>query len=713
MSEADHEEANESVDVGELLNIRLRSAVAEASDWAREARRAWQYYQSHQWQNMTERERHRVIPIVANVIRRDLDQMVAQVLESEPVVNVRGRHERDYEVGRLLVDLLQWTRDEERNWLADLETVITDCFHTGEGIMHEYWDQDAHNGMGMPRAIAWDPRFIVWDPVAKDEQKTDAEWVITFEPRKVAYLEKKWADELGNEKIQSDYPDFFVGQAELAQFNEYTYGQGDDDSYMPDEEPQAYEKIMYEKIKIFEKRYVDPDGQVVMLPNEAGELEPMTDEQYKELDADQKKSIDPIKSERTELWQTTVINQTVVDSRLSIYDESRGGHGEYPFCWFSYVHVRDRSHAKGEVDYLVGMQDLINRSLARWLEQLMIAGSNFIISPKGSLPKEDEEKLHNVGRNPMQVFRPYPGFEGPKVDGGNPTGASLFSSGFGLLGQIKDQISGVYDVNRGEMPYQTSGRGIRALQSAVDVLGTMPKKHIESGLRQATMLRMSNLLQFCRGSRMAEVSDTKTRDNRRIYVGRSLSEIQVEFGLPVLVDQQSGREVRDPETGAPLALMDPRLNQAAYTVVLNNDTAGVVNLKRIKLELDTGKERTKQERMEFAEIVLNRLGAPAVPWAMELLDAPNQDQLLEAIRSADGAQRLLMQIEELAKSSGMQPEQILQFMQSQVANAMQGPQQGPQQGAPQGPPQGPPQGAPAAGPAGPGGPPAPQPAPGP
>ena len=47
MSEADHEEANESVDVGELLNIRLRSAVAEASDWAREARRAWQYYQSH------------------------------------------------------------------------------------------------------------------------------------------------------------------------------------------------------------------------------------------------------------------------------------------------------------------------------------------------------------------------------------------------------------------------------------------------------------------------------------------------------------------------------------------------------------------------------------------------------------------------------------------------------------------------------------------
>jgi len=87
-------------------NERLKDGVAEAGEWATEARRAWSYYASRQFQNMSENERFRVMPIVANVIRRDMDQMVNRVLEAAPVINPVGRFGKDHQYAKMMVDLL-------------------------------------------------------------------------------------------------------------------------------------------------------------------------------------------------------------------------------------------------------------------------------------------------------------------------------------------------------------------------------------------------------------------------------------------------------------------------------------------------------------------------------------------------------------------------------------------------------------------------------
>lgn len=702
-------ESKDPQDIAKLLNARLRAGVEEAGEWADEARRAYNYYASDQFEDMEDEDLGRTMPFVANIIRRDVDQIVARVLDAEPMVNPRGRHEKNYDLGKLLVDVLQWTRDEELNWWDDQEDVITDMLHTGEGILFEMWDPDAMNGLGMPKAKHVDPRFIVWDPGAREWQRQDGAWVIHFEPTRVSSLEKEY----GIKDVDPDYPGFFL--EDKAGTSQYTSRGGGKSSTIPsgdvapDEDeldPMAYKKTMYEKKVEYDTVYYGPDGKMVQVPDLEGdgELRPMSRANYNLLDDDAKSGLTKGKLKREELWETICVNDEIVHREISVYDKSNGGHGMYPFSFFTYVRMRGRSHGKGEIDYLIGPQDIINRTLSRWLEQLMVAGSNFVVAPKGSLPREDEEKLLNIGRNPMQVLHPYPGFSPPQIQGANPTGASLFASGYSLLQEVKDKVSGIYDVHRGDMPYQTSGRGIRALQSQADLLGTMPRRHIESALQQATYLRLSNIVQFMRGQRIAEVTDLETKEERAIYIGQSMAEIEAEFGMRASVEPQTGLEMRD-GNGQAMALTDPQTQEDANIIILTDELGRSVDLTRIKFELDTGKERNRAERQEFAEMVMQNIGAPAVPWALELLDAPNKDTLINSIEESNAAMRIMGMVEDAAKASGVDPQQILQQFQAQLQQLVQGAQnvrqgqaQNGRQGPPQGqnPPQGPPQGAPQA-----------------
>ena len=679
-------------------NDRLREGVKEAAEWATEARRAWSYYASRQYQNIGEDERFRIMPIVANVIRRDMDQMVNRVLEAAPVINPVGRFGEDHDYAQMMVNLLQYTRDSEENFHNDLEDVVQDFFFTGEGILFEGWNQDAEDGMGFPEARWIDPRFVVWDAAARNWQRDDADWIIHFEPKKVDLIKELY----GLKEVESDYPDFFFEKNDISRFKEYGQGRGNNQTDMGKSvnvaEEMAYVKTMYEKVYRNETRYTLPDGEIATIPDGEGGFRNVTDDDFELLPPERQAELTKVKARVSELWETIVVNEERVSRELSIYDRSNGGHGEYPFAFFSYVRIRDRSHSKGEIDYLVGMQDLINRTLARWLEQMMIAGSNYVVAPKGSLPREDEEKLKNIGRYPLQIFRPYPGFAGPQVDGGRSTGADLFQSGYQLLSTIKDRVSGVYDVQRGNMPYATSGIGIQSLQAATDLLTTMPRRHLESGLKRATILRMKNILQFMRGSRIVEIVDKKDKKDKTLFVGNSMAEVAAEYGLQPAVDEATGVPMVDPTTGQPLALVEPMSGEEADVMVLNDETAPRFDMRRVRLELDSERDRSRQERMDFAQMILQAVGPTSAPWALELMDAPNKEMLIESMERSDAGGQLMAQFEEMAKGMGVEPDQLIQNVMQQLQMQAQMAQQQEQQGGPPqgGPPQGPPpNGAPA------------------
>ena len=692
------EDEDEAASPIELLDQRLQAAISEAHEWGREAEEARRYYRSNQWRDMTERERKRIIPLTINIIRQPVNRMVATILDAEPIVNPLGRHEKDHDLAKMLTQAVQWTRDEENNWYNDLEEGITDMIHVGEGYLEEKFDWTASGGKGMPRAEWIDSRFLVFDPMSKFWQREDAGYIIKFVPRTCKYLEGKYKEELDGEKVRADVPDFFLSGYDQMRYKDYNkqygrypeQGRGGDAEWM---ENMAYERVMWHKKIVWQDRFIDQKGGLIL----GKDGEPISKKAALGLDKSEKRHIRHVKIPTTELWETVGVNSHEVKHEISEYDVSMGGHGEYPISHFSYVRMRDRARAMGEIQFLMGLQDMHNRTASRWIEQLLVAGTNMVVSTKGSLPAESKEKLLTISDKPMQHIEVYPGFQPPQVMAGNPTGAQLFATGTQMFQQWFDQLAGDYQVNRGDMPYQTSGKGIRALQSSADLINVLTRRHVESGLRQATILRIGNIIQNMKGGRLAEVTDAKTKEGKKIFIGQSMKEIQDEFNLMTMMIPGTQEPMIHPLTQEPMALIDPATGEPAATMVLSEEAVSGVDYRRITFELDTGKQRDRAERQQFAEALLQYAGAPALKWALELMEAPNREQLEEDLANNNAAEGLLKQVEAIAEKYKTTPDHVMELIMQQVQQAVAGPAPG--EGPPAGgaPPTAPPGMAPPAG----------------
>ena len=685
-------------DVARLMDMRVRAGVLESLEWSLESEEAEDYMEGRQWGDMTADEVDEVIPIVVHTMRRPVDNIKAQILDAEMIVSPKGRRSKFWDQGKLLVDTMRWSRDEERTFKEQMEEVVNGTVHKGFSALHEYYDWDAggkdRDGrpLGMPRARAVPPEFLVWDAAATDWQARDAEWVVSFEPRKISHLQDYWAEELkaaGITEVRSDLGDYFF--KEEAQRLALDYGiHGVDNArrqYRQSEydwrqmDPLAYEFRQWEKRVKWETRYLIL-GQTPT--QEIGEKE------YAKLDKAEKKYVYRWNSPKVELWESVKINDKVIRRALAPEDDSLGGHGEYPFALFHYVRVKNRTKGKGEPAFIKGMQDLENRTFSRLLDQLDLASLAILTGPDGGISGDDKEKLLNRERKPGDYIPTLPGYQPLSTVSVNPTGANLLTAAFQLMERVGQQVHGIRDVNNGEMNYATSGKGIRALQSAADLLSVLPKRHIESGLFQSCILRLGNILQNMSGARMVEVSDVGRRGKedgkRTVYVGRSMLEIQREFNLLPAVDPRNGTPLIKPNADPqaepePLALTDMS-GKMVDTLVLGDGTNNI-DWRHIELELDTGKQRDREQRGQFAMEVMSILGKGSARWALELADVPNQDQLWEDMQQAGMADQLMAMAEQMAKDNDMEAGDVLQLFLQQMQQIIQ--QQKAAQAAPVGP----------------------------
>ena len=216
------------------------------------------------------------------------------------------------------------------------------------------------------------------------------------------------------------------------------------------------------------------------------------------------------------------------------------------------------------------------------------------------------------------------------------------------------------------MPYQTSGKGIRALQSSTDLLGTLPRRHIESGLKQSTMLRIHNIKQFMRGNRLAEVVDQDTKEKVPLYIGNTFDEIMDEYQL-TYAKTPEGKPMMTPE-GKALMLADKEGNEVRAIALADEETEGISHIA-VEYELDTGKERNKEERMEVAREFLTHLGPAAAGWAIDILDLPDKQKLLTDLENSNQAEGLIAQAEELAKAANLEVSEVLQMAMEDVKEA--------------------------------------------
>ncbi|GEM_PF-2973476 len=676
--------------LGELVNRRARQILMQDSAWHTESRTAQRYYRSDQYRRDRARPDRSRVRLIANFIRRDIDMMVAEVLDGKPVVEPSGRRPKDYEVGRLLIEVLQWTRDEEENWETDLERVITDQFHIGEGVLFEGWDQDADGGRGMPRSLWLDSRYVLW-PMCKDIQRDDAEFVIWIEHEYVDRILEMYPSM--EDKIHAESFETFLTPTYAAMFTAGrrqsapvpVVGPTVGDSLM---DHKVWVKRMWSKKKKREKRYFYvSDGEPAYAFTPEGDEVPLDASLYAQLSPQEQEQVAATSHLVEELWETVVINQEVVEHRLSPFDKSKGGHGKYPFAFFSCVLLADEARARGEIGWLINVQDIINENVTMMLDQLFLANVGYFHTYKGSLNPEERQKLEDIPRKPFTVIETAQGMPPPAWQGMNPGAPTLFVRALDTMSGIMDKISGIHEPSRGEVPGQVeSGRAIRALQSRSSLLSTKTRRHIEAGLRRSTLLRIYNIAQFMRGNRLAKVVDEHTKEEKPIFIGSN--ELEVVMANELV----SGEDDR----GKPI--WKTADDKVAQVLILNDRTVEDMLFEQIRLKLDTGLELNKLERAEQAQMVLQTVGPPAIPWAAAQMNWTNRNQLISDIERADASKQLFSQLEELGKATKTSPQDLMQILvdvvqrqQQLMAGGAAGNTGGPEAGMPPG---GPPAGLP-------------------
>ena len=683
---------------------KIEDAAQESADWAEAALRGRRYYHGHQWDDGDLIEEAERIQITNNVIQPDINQMVARVLDSDPVIDTHGRGAEDFQLGDLWRDLLRWSEEWTGYEFESCWDVRRKCFmdtyQTGEGIEKTWWCPHEEGGLGMVVSEWIDPLEMMWDPESRTAQKLDARWVIHMRPVPVKDLEAEFTHLKG--QIKPDFPRFFQNTIEQARFQEYmTLLVGD---YSPTplsskKEEKAYRFEIWEKEARYVSRYYlkhsgkpafqkeeDEDGTVKMVP--------MSEDRFGKLDEDQRKLFEQRERKVFELKKGVMVSdQWGEPLQKSKYDESEGGHGEYPFSWYSNIHDPSQSHAHGNVEGLIGHQDTINRGTSRWLEAMFIANSVFLAVQRGSAPKGEIGKLDNLGKRTLQKFHFYPGQQVPQFVSGPASNAQLFEAGIRFLKESKDDASGIHNVNRAAPDYELSGKAIRALQSEADLFGVLPRKAIESGLRQATTLRLALMQQFMRGARIVRVKPEAEREGYTLFLGEDEERIESTFNLSAEKQRvrMPGGGTRDLPTGDYLT---PD-NEKGRILPISDRSIRKFDLR---FTLDTGRQARREERNELARSFLEML-APLAPvaatkWAANLMELDNREQLFADLEEEMGLSQLKEMMQQAEKESGGMPAMQLLQIGLQVAKRQQESQGAPPGGPGGAPPPGPPQGAP-------------------
>jgi hypothetical protein len=701
---------------------RLLEMIHEAAPWSAMALKARRYHHNQQWDDAADFELDEY-HLTNNVIRRAIENMVARVMEAEPVIETHGRGAEDFFFGDTWKDLLSWSEEwtgYKFDSVADVRRrIFMDCYQTGESFEKVWWCPWEEAGLGMVVHEHVEGLHLLWPRISKSAQLRDSPYLIHPKPVEITALEKEYPKLKG--QISSDYPDRFAQAIEPAAHSQYRSFMDDlntDSSNSLHQPDMAYKVEIWSKDEVWVRRFYRKDngrGAVMEAFDENTNEQHtvvMSEEYYDGLAKAQKEQYHSHRIPTFELSKGVMIgNHWAEPMEMSEYDESMGGHGEYPFARYSLNWDPNQSHGHGEVEYLIGWQDAINRMTSRAMVAALVANSVILAVQKGSAPRNELAKLNHLGSKPLQTFNYWPGQQIPAFVNTNPGSVQLYTQVLDWLQQQTDDKSTVQGVNKGAAEYNMSGKAVRALQSEADLFGVLPKKAIESGLRQATMLTVSCMSKYMRGARMIRITPKAAgKKDYTIFVAESQKRAEAAFNLePEKKRQKIDGKDRDIATGD-------------YKSLSSDDVGKVLEISDksvrkfdLRYQLDTGRQMRKDERMQLVQTFMNYTGPAAgvdvMLYFAGMMELPDVEEFATALRKEDGKSQIFNTLKQAAEESGMGIQEIVQ-MAIQAAQAMAAQQEaggapgaGPAPGGPPAPPGPPP--APGGPPAPPGPPPAP------
>jgi len=654
------------------LYTQLFRELAACDDHIETAKSSYGYYYATQEEFGTTPEDFQII---INTVRPDVDHKVAKLLDSEPEGQIRGRGGEDWEEAQIWNDLVSYSRectgDRHDSWDEIVPKVVYQAKQIGEGMAYVGYDPSEENGWGMVVNEWINSLYCVWDQKAKSAQLRDARWVILLVPREIREVGEQYPELKGKLTESQDESWLAAGMGTGG----LDISGWDDEEGMqqeagleaprplpaPDDEPQVFEVRRWMKKRIYGKRYRERDtGKPAFLTSDEGQPVPMTQKEYKQLPEELQAEFDELDASWAELWETVAIGKHLLRHDLSDLDQAKGGCGQYPFARLSNIWDPRVPKGHGDIEFQQGYEELLCQMATRWIESMFIANAQFLDVVKGALPPSEEHKLEFIGRRPYQSIQRYPGMPRPEFVNSAPTQANLLAAGHNFVRELASQSSQVYDINRGGMPYQTSGRGIRQLIAEAAVTDTLDRRRMESFLRQETYLRISLMQQYMTSYRMAQVVSKLDNDTYWVFIGDTEERTKAFFGLEQLFPKDKQGE---PDFSQQPGVFQTQDGKKGKILAIKKREVGDFDLRIV---LDSGRERTKAERMDLVEMFAQfatRVPPPVVQWAGELLEVPRQEMLMEGLKQANQQTQMMDQMDQVLRQSGLSMQELGQLAQ--------------------------------------------------
>lgn len=687
-------------DIVRELQHRFEAARTASATWRQEARRAFNYYENSQRPPEVD-DYDDVLYITLNLVRSRIDTAVGILTSAKPRCHLIGRGIEDVDVAQAYQDLLEYSADED--FIDNLiEEVASDYCKCGFGVMEEELDPDEEKGQltkhgwvkGKLRAQKGDCLSYYIDPRNRSrrfEGKYGAQWYFVESEESLAdlmmlYPGKKSRLETLFQKPPADLTD--VKPAIGDDYEGYTTEGADDASDAShDRHPYRAEPT----VKVRTHWFIATDTQeVVFMFDEDRRPTPAVDEFDQPIMPDDLKRMD--KDVRKDYFIKTDITREVwtaayVDNVLLYMHKSPYRHNKWPATFFGATMHRDKPMPYGMVHNLFDAQDLYNKLNSVILDNAIRSNNTGWVLEEGAMSEYEEERLVEEGSSPGFIA---------KVRMGRRDGLDRIEPGQlprGLweiqrdIRQTFDELSSLYQTQRGGMPYETSGKAVIALQNAADMALTDLQRGMELGITMWGKKRLTNIQQFYTYERTWRISDRiKEADH---YLVTQLEKPKNQQGMPMMEE--------------PATLSMYRLEDGNPEPVKLVDDFEKPEFD-IKFIVDSSKQRSREEKLKEATFLFE---AQAVDQAylLQEYEVEGRSEILKRMDEKNQVLQMGNKVMEMMENQNIaplvqtmmeNPDQLMQALemagidpmniQASIGMGQAGAQQPPPQQPPQPPP---------------------------
>ena len=329
-------------------------------------------------------------------------------------------------------------------------------------------------------------------------------------------------------------------------------------------------------------------------------------------------------------------------------------HGRWPHVFFSGTMFHNDPMPRGEIHQLIEAQKLFNQLNSILIENAIKVNAGGWIVEEGSMNVKNKKKLREDASEPGFVIDVKRGRSRgvTRVEPGSVSGG--LTRVLDTLHGMFDELTNIYQAQRGASHYDMSGKSIVALQQAGDVALDQLKRNIETALTEWASMRLSNISQHYTWERAWRISD-KLRDESHYLITK--------FAIPR--DAFDGKRIGDTPTLHLYKLEDGN----PQPVEILKDFS--ILQYDVRIRINTEHQRSEQDKLSMVQY-LRSIEAVDNEWVLEELGISGRKQIVERMKEnnetlqlGQTAQQWLKQAPDVAavvRSALFSPQMLVQLL---------------------------------------------------